>query len=84
MKKQMFKSPWEPLWEDILAVAECYLRKDLRPHFMGGVVLDQLNTATGTLDLRQIIDGQQRLTTAERNKIVEKLSKLCEQQHNNG
>jgi len=32
---------------------------------MGAVVLEQLNTATGTLDLRQIIDGQQRLTTLQ-------------------
>ncbi len=57
---------WEPLWEDVLALAERYVRQDsFRPHFMGAVVLDQLNTATGTLDLRQIIDGQQRLTTLQ-------------------
>ena len=57
---------WEPLWEDISALADRYYRGDpYRPHFMGAVVLEQLNTATGTLDLRQIIDGQQRLTTLQ-------------------
>jgi hypothetical protein len=68
---------WEPLWEDILAVAERYMRQDaFRPHFMGAVVLEQLNTATGTLDLRQIIDGQQRLTTLQ--IVIEAACDVCE------
>ena len=30
---------WEPLWEDILALLDRQLRgKDLRPHFLGGIV----------------------------------------------
>lgn len=67
---------WEPLWEDILAVAERYVRQDaFRPHFMGAVVLEQLNTATGTLDLRQIIDGQQRLTTLQ--IVIEAACDVC-------
>lgn len=68
---------WEPLWEDVMALAERYVRQDVfRPHFMGAVVLDQLNTATGTLDLRQIIDGQQRLTTLQ--IVIEAACDVCE------
>jgi hypothetical protein len=68
---------WEPLWEDMVAVAERYVRRDpFRPHFMGAVVLDQLNTATGTLDLRQIIDGQQRLTTLQ--IVIEAACDVCD------
>lgn len=68
---------WEPLWEDISALADRYFRADpFRPHFMGAVVLEQLNTATGTLDLRQIIDGQQRLTTLQ--IVIEAASDVCE------
>jgi len=68
---------WEPLWEDISALADRYYRADpFRPHFMGAVVLEQLNTATGTLDLRQIIDGQQRLTTLQ--IVIEAACDVCE------
>lgn len=68
---------WEPLWEDIAALAERYFRQDaFRPHFMGAVVLEQLNNATGTLDLRQIIDGQQRLTTLQ--IVIEAACDVCE------
>ncbi len=57
---------WEPLWEDVQAVAERYLNSaDHQPHFLGAVVLEQLHNPTGTLDSRQIIDGQQRLTTLQ-------------------
>jgi len=68
---------WKPLWEDIQALAERYARQDaFRPHFMGAVVLEQLNTATGTLDLRQIIDGQQRFTTLQ--IVIEAACDVCE------
>lgn len=68
---------WEPLWEDISALADRYYRAEsYRPHFMGAVVLEQLNTATGTLDLRQIIDGQQRLTTLQ--IVIEAACDICE------
>jgi hypothetical protein len=68
---------WEPLWEDIAALADRYYRADpYRPHFMGAVVLEQLNTATGTLDLRQIIDGQQRLTTLQ--IVIEAACDVCD------
>jgi hypothetical protein len=54
---------WQPLWESIQDVAERRLNSAARPHFLGAIVLDQLKTSTGDIDTRQIIDGQQRMTT---------------------
>ncbi|HEX6904561.1 MAG TPA: DUF262 domain-containing protein [Thermoanaerobaculia bacterium] len=57
---------WQPLWEDIIKVAE--RRRDgnaAKPHFLGAVVLDQIRTVSSSFDARQIIDGQQRLTTLQ-------------------
>ena len=54
---------WLPLWESIQDVAERRLNNVPRPHFLGAIVLDQLKTPTGDIDTRQIIDGQQRMTT---------------------
>lgn len=57
---------WEPLWEDILRQAEAEGRNEIvRPHFLGAVVLNQLPTVARDLDTREIIDGQQRLTTLQ-------------------
>jgi hypothetical protein len=57
---------WVPLWESVQIVAEKRLAKqDGRPHFLGTIVLDQLKTSTGQVHARQIIDGQQRLTTLQ-------------------
>jgi uncharacterized protein with ParB-like and HNH nuclease domain len=57
---------WIPLWDAIAAIAQKRLEgKSFRPHFMGAVVLDQLKTATGKIHARQIVDGQQRLTTLQ-------------------
>lgn len=57
---------WEPLWESIQIVAERRLEgKPVHPHFLGTIVLDQLKTGTGRTHVRQIIDGQQRLTTLQ-------------------
>ena len=56
----------EPLWESIQSVAQKRLAgADVRPHFLGTIVLDQLKTPTGLVHARQIIDGQQRLTTLQ-------------------
>lgn len=54
---------WVPLWESIQEVAERRLNNVPRSHFLGAIVLDQLKTSTGDIDSRQIIDGQQRMTT---------------------
>lgn len=57
---------WEPLWESLQMVAERKLEaKPVHPHFLGTIVLDQLKTGTGKIHVRQIIDGQQRLTTLQ-------------------
>jgi len=57
---------WKALWDSIQMVAERRLEgKQLHPHFLGTIVLDQLNTGLGRIHVRQIIDGQQRLTTLQ-------------------
>ncbi len=58
---------WEPLWEDISRKLTEYLdgRKDAPVHFLGAMVLDQKQSPTGHVEKRQVIDGQQRLTTLQ-------------------
>src|SRR5256714_10756772 len=58
---------WEPLWEDISRKFSEYLegRKDAPVHFLGAMVLDQKLTPTTHVPPRQVIDGQQRLTTLQ-------------------
>lgn len=58
---------WEPLWEDISRKFDDYLagRKDTPVHFLGAMVLDQKQTPTTYVEKRQVIDGQQRLTTLQ-------------------
>lgn len=60
------ESNWTPLWESIRVIAEKRLEGQFgRPHFLGAIVLDQLLTPMGRVHVRQIIDGQQRLTTMQ-------------------
>ena len=58
---------WAPLWEDIARKVSEYLlgRKDGPVHFLGAMVLDQKQVPTTRVDKRQVIDGQQRLTTLQ-------------------
>ncbi len=58
---------WLPLWEDIERKFTEALegRKDAPNHFLGAMVLDQKETQTGHVVVRQVIDGQQRLTTLQ-------------------
>jgi uncharacterized protein with ParB-like and HNH nuclease domain len=57
---------WDPLWNSIRTVADRRLEGDtIRPYFLGAIVLEQLKTETGEVDARQVIDGQQRLTTLQ-------------------
>ncbi len=59
---------WAPLWDDIRAVAQRTLNANGKPiasHFLGTVVLEQARNSTGSLPRREIIDGQQRLTTLQ-------------------
>lgn len=61
------EAQWEPLWEDISRKFSEYLegRKDAPVHFLGAMVLDQKQTPIGHVEKRQVIDGQQRLTTLQ-------------------
>ena len=57
---------WIPMWDSIQGVADKVVAaQQARPHFLGAIVLDQLETPTGKVHARQIIDGQQRLTTLQ-------------------
>jgi hypothetical protein len=59
---------WEPLWNDVVRVADRLLLQPHAkhyPHFLGAVVLQQVQNPAGTMQERTIIDGQQRLTTLQ-------------------
>src|SRR5262245_1114043 len=62
------ENQWEPLWNDVVRVADRRLRRPNdkhHPHFLGAVVLQQVQRPTGLMQQRTIIDGQQRLTTLQ-------------------
>ena len=59
---------WEPLWDDVRAAADRVLGSGGKPvssHFLGTVVLDQTPNTVFSLPRREVIDGQQRLTTLQ-------------------
>ena len=64
---------WEPLWEDVQNAAERYLlskevpatQSHIRTHFLGAIVLQQLQVPTPMLKTSIVVDGQQRLTTMQ-------------------
>ena len=58
---------WEPLWDDVASLAERYLSTDtpVVHHFLGAIVVRQQPSPVGTLEIRDVIDGQQRLTTLQ-------------------
>jgi hypothetical protein len=59
---------WEPLWNDVVRVATRLLEgghEAQQPHFLGAVVIQQIQNAMGDLQTRIVIDGQQRLTTLQ-------------------
>lgn len=60
---------WEPLWDDVIGVLGRLKARDgdavVASHFLGTIVLEQKNTVTGSLPRREVIDGQQRLTTLQ-------------------
>jgi hypothetical protein len=80
---------WQPLWEDIARKFTEHLegRKNGPVHFLGAMVLDQKQTPTTHVEKRQVIDGQQRLTTFQiflcvlrdfcREQDCEELAKEC-------
>ncbi|MCG3042733.1 DUF262 domain-containing HNH endonuclease family protein [Streptomyces sp. S1A] len=61
---------WTAFWEDIRRTAEQSERAaetgdTVFPHFLGAVVFDEARYASSDLEARQVIDGQQRLTTLQ-------------------
>lgn len=80
---------WEPLWEDVRNVAENYLEElersnsaveaeeQTKTHFMGAVVLQQISTATKDIEQREVIDGQQRVTTLQ--LLLDAIQGVCEE-----
>jgi len=62
------ENQWEPLWNDVVRVAERVLNRPSekrQAHFLGAVVLQQVQKLAGLMQERTIIDGQQRLTTLQ-------------------
>ncbi len=69
---------WEPLWEDVEHAAERYLESyeehngdaakaesAAERHFLGAIVVQQELTGSSEIETRNVIDGQQRLTTIQ-------------------
>lgn len=80
---------WEPLWDDVRNVAEEYLealerpgndsvkaQQQTKPHFLGAVVLQQVPTAAKDIEQREVIDGQQRVTTLQ--LMLDAIQVICE------
>jgi hypothetical protein len=80
---------WGPMWEDVRNVAEGYLEalersgndevkaeSETTPHFLGAIVLRQVSTATKDLEQREVIDGQQRVTTLQ--LLLDAIQQVCE------
>ena len=69
---------WEPLWDDVRNTAETYLEEmehsdnnplvaanTTPPHFLGAVVIQQVPVSVMEIQRREVIDGQQRMTTLQ-------------------
>lgn len=56
---------WEPFWQDIRLMAESRVANPAAfpTHFLGAVVIQAQDQAVGNLQVNNVIDGQQRLTT---------------------
>ncbi|QJW35486.1 GmrSD restriction endonuclease domain-containing protein [Cellulosimicrobium protaetiae] len=57
---------WEPLWQDVVRIASIRHSGSIgASHFLGAVVVQAEESAMGNLIVRNVIDGQQRLTTLQ-------------------
>lgn len=58
---------WLPLWRDVRRLAELRLSDpgSTATHFLGAVVIQAQETSVGDITARNVIDGQQRLTTLQ-------------------
>lgn len=70
---------WSALWEDIRRTIERaeqagHTGDTVAPHFLGAVVFDRTPYLSSNLETRQVIDGQQRLTTLQLFLFAARLS----------
>lgn len=68
---------WEPLWEDVQHSADRFLAERVTSaddgeaeqragrHFLGAIVLKQRRNSAAAVEFREVIDGQQRITTLQ-------------------
>lgn len=58
---------WSPLWKAIEEQSARRIAGKARPYFLGALVLEEVRTRSGSAvgNRREIIDGQQRLTTIQ-------------------
>ncbi len=73
---------WSALWEDTRRCAEraeqaAPTGETVAPHFLGAVVFDETPYLSSGLETRQVIDGQQRLTTLQLFLFAARLELLC-------
>lgn len=64
---------WEPFWESIESVADAILCGRSRQHFLGAVVLEQIQTATGAEPIRNTLlhtIGNLTLLTGKLNESI--------------
>jgi len=67
---------WEPLWEDVRALADRPIgQANAHTHFIGAIVLEYAPQPPGAMEIRLVIDGQQRLTTIQ--LLLEALYDYC-------
>lgn len=56
---------WQPLWHDLRRMAEFRLAGAAATHFLGAIVIQAQDNPLGHVQKRDVIDGQQRLTTLQ-------------------
>lgn len=70
---------WSALWEDVRRTIEraeqaALTGETVAPHFLGALVFDETPYLSSNLETRQVIDGQQRLTTLQLFLFAARLS----------